>query len=928
MKTFAVCSLLVLLALPAAGVEPYLVKDIDTVPGASGSDPSGAVTFDGAVFFFAADGIGITRRQLWRSDGTAGGTFQVSDAEGGLPQPQPLAVTERLYFFLANLPLGSVDAALWVTDGTPAGTVRLTEPGVAVVGGTRLWVASQGVLYFTARDAEHGAELWRSDGTPAGTYLAADVRPGTGSSDIRELTEYRGRVWFAANDGQHGGALWSSDGTGAVLAVDPVPSSARHAAPDHLRVVGNRIAFFAFPPGRGRGRQLWAGDGTAQGTHPITSLAAGRKAPAVLLDSVIFGNRLLFVAEDRRGEELWVSDGTARGTQPLTGFAPVDAFPFQEIRGRALAGRFVFTANDGSHGDEPWITDGTPQGTRLLADVCPGECSSFSFPERVFGGRLYLTVTKGFSGRELWVTDGTPQGTRQLSDFCSSTVCGSMIFAFFEVAGRLLFVARDGDGWEIWRTDGTAAGTVRVTDFADPYLWEEKGFHGAVVDGQLLFGADDGEHGDELWRTDGTDATPPNTWLVDDINQLDVGGSFPTGLRALGGEVVFGILDGGAPALWKSDGTAAGTVPFRTFEADELDGAHPHGAWAQAGGRLFYFSSDVSRNRYVPWRTDGTAAGTFRLTGEGAASCCERQEMEAVGSTVFFDLRDQEHGHELWASDGIASEPAAGTRLVLDIQPGPADASPQELTAFQGKLFFSANGPEGTELWQSDGTAAGTVPVADVNPGADGSRPRLLTVHAGRLWFFAEDGEHGRELWSSDGTEAGTRLEVELLPDAASYESLFMSSLGDRLVFALYGNGIWVSDGTGTRKIHARSADSAETRTVFQGRLYYVSEGVLWSTDGTEAGTGPLLDRDGHPVFGAFRFAALGSRLVFIAVDQTGHLALWQSDGTPAGTFPLHPPAGIADPNDLVRAGDRVFLSGYDWTTGSELWAVREDAAP
>jgi ELWxxDGT repeat protein len=266
---------------------------------------------------------------------------------------------------------------------------------------------------------------------------------------------------------------------------------------------------------------------------------------------------------------------------------------------------------------------------------------------------------------------------------------------------------------------------------------------------------------------------------------------------------------------------------------------------------------------------------------------------------------------------------------VLDVQPGAADSFPQELTAFQGKLFFSAVGPEGTELWKSDGTAAGTVLVKDINPGPDGSRPRLLTVHAGRLWFFAEDGEHGRELWSSDGTEAGTRLEVELLPGAESYESLFMVALGDRLVFALYGNGIWVSDGTpaGTREIHGRSADFA-ILTVFQGRLYYVSEGVLWSTDGTEAGTGPLPDRDGRPVINAYRFAILGGRLVFIAVDQTGHFALWQSDGTLAGTFPLHPPAGIADPNDLVRAGDRVFLSGYDWTTGNELWAVREEAAP
>jgi ELWxxDGT repeat protein len=913
MKTFTLCALLVLLALPAAGVEPYLVKDINPVPGQSGSDPSRAVTFDGAAFFFANDGV--SGRQLWRSDGTAAGTFQVGDSGGGLAEPWPVAVTERLYFYVwprTQPRLGS-EGTLWVTDGTSAGTLRLTGAGWGVTASTSLWVASQGVLYFIGWDVEHGSELWRSDGTPAGTYLVADVRPGAEASAIEELTEYRGRVWFAADDGQHGRALWSSDGiadseAGTVLAVDPIPSSARRGTLNHIRVVGDRITFFAFPPGRGNSRQLWGGDGTARGTYPITRLAGGKGKPVYLHDSVVSGNRLYFLAEDRQGRELWVSDGTARGTQPLTGFAKPDAFLSDYLDGLEINGRFVFLADDGRHGFEAWVTDGTPQGTRLLRDICPGDCHGFAGGDLylVFGGRLLFAAAESYFS-ELWSTDGTPEGTRRISGVWPQTL--------LPAGDRLFFVAQDDHGWQVWRTDGTAAGTARVTDFEYGLLPSDES-QGTVVDGLLLFGADDGEHGFELWRTDGTAA---GTWLVEDLNQADVGGSFPTDLRPLGDEVVFNVRNDRAQVLWKSDGTAAGTVPFRTLAADERESPGQLRAHAQAGGRLFYLAHD-----YELWRTDGTEAGTFRLTGEAGAICCE---MEAVGSTVFFKLWDEEHGHELWASDGTA----AGTRLVLDIDPGAAGGFPEELTAFQGRLFFSAQGPGiggiggiGIELWQSDGTAAGTVPVKDVNPGAGGSRPRLLTVHAGRLWFFAEDGEHGLDLWSSDGTEAGTRLEVGFLPDGSSYLPDFMVSLGDRLVFSFSGNGLWASDGTpaGTRRI-ARKADSVDLRTVFRGRLYYPAEHALWSTDGTEAGTGALLDRDGNLIYGLYAFAALGDRLLFTAQNAVGQTALWQSDGTPAGTFQIHPTSGIGNVSGLVRAGDRVFFSSFDPATGTELWAVR-----
>lgn len=494
MKNLTVCSLLVFLALPAAGLESHLVKDIN--PGPLGSNPRDLAMVDGAVLFIANGG-------LWRSDGTDGGTLLLTDnaleAVPQLPDLRPVQ-TGRLYFFLNG------HRGLSVSDGTVGGTFELTGPEVRIewqgAAALSLWVPSQGALYFVARDSDHGFELWRSDGTVAGTHLVADIRPGSQGSSVEWLTEYKGQVWFAADDGQHGGALWRTDGTaaGTVLAIDPVPSSASNAAPEHIRVAGDHLTFFASTPSLALSPQLWAGDGTVQGTAPITALS-GSKGPTTLYDSQVQGNRLYFVAEDKKGQQLWASDGTRRGTRPLTRFAKRNALSggpgFQPPYGD-LNGRFLFMADDGVHGQEPWITDGTPGGTRLLRDICPGTCSGFPILGPVLGGRLYFTAKDPARGQELWSTDGRAS-THIVSDICPGS-CDSRPYAPFVVGNRLLFVAWDGQtGEEVWSTDGTAEGTVRITDFEPPFIWEEDGFNGAVLDGRLLFGAPDALHGMELW---------------------------------------------------------------------------------------------------------------------------------------------------------------------------------------------------------------------------------------------------------------------------------------------------------------------------------------------------------------------------------------------------------------------------------------------
>ena len=852
MKTFVLCILLALPALPAMAVEPYLVKDVEPATTTDGSRPADLVTLRGAILFFADDGV--SGRQLWRTDGTAAGTYTLSDFPEGDHQV-PFLATERLYFFLSSQ---AGDWGLWVSDGTPAGTLRLTGEDVTA-SNQGLFAAGQGLLYFMASDPEHGRELWRSDGTPAGTRIVADASPGPEDSDIQELTQLRGFIWF----NMRGNSIWRTDGTaaGTALAIDPVPSVPSREKVQHLQTLGGRLVFFA-PSSRRWDLQLWVSDGTARGAHPVTDLPRDTYLQG---PPVAQAGKLYFLV-GRPGEledvqTLWASDGTRRGTRVLTN-APWSRLYIEHLMfTRGMGNLLFFEAERRGYGREPWVTDGTPAGTRMLRDVCPGLCTSYTNFLEVFDGRLYFTASSAdaLEIAGLWSTDGTLAGTFLVSELCPDDHCThDPPRAAFVVGRRLVFVERaDEFDMEVWSTDGREA--VQLTDFEPEFPWSEEGVQGAVLNGQLFFNADDGEHGFELWRTDGTRA---GTEPVADLNLIVLGeSSFPRSPMSLGSLAFFFTGPDQMPVLWKSDGTEAGTVPVKAFGPGALHGSQPApNQFAEAGGVLVYFAYGYSVAGFgvAVWRTDGTEAGTFPLTGISAHLSESPVEMEALGSAAFFTFKG-DRGIELWATDGTR----AGTRVVLEDPPG---------------------------------------------------EPLHLTAHAGRLWFFTD---RGGRLWSTDGTAAA--LEADFGPEL---EATALVSLGDRLVFSFEDQGLWVMDGTGTRKISDReiraySFSSTQTRAVLQGRLFYNSTNGLHVTDGTEAGTEQLVDRDGSSI-GAASMAALDDRVVFVARE-----VLWESDGTQAGTFPIDPEVVLSYPPWLVRAGDRVFFQGFEPLTGWELWAVQ-----
>ena len=81
------------------------------------------------------------------------------------------------------------------------------------------------------------------------------------------------------------------------------------------------------------------------------------------------------------------------------------------------------------------------------------------------------------------------------------------------------------------------------------------------MNGTLFFTANDGTNGRELWKSDGTAA---GTVLVKDINP-GIAGSNPDNLTAVDDRLFFAANDGtNGDELWRSNGNAAGPSWWRT----------------------------------------------------------------------------------------------------------------------------------------------------------------------------------------------------------------------------------------------------------------------------------------------------------------------------------------------------------------------------
>jgi ELWxxDGT repeat protein len=100
-------------------------------------------------------------------------------------------------------------------------------------------------------------------------------------------------------------------------------------------------------------------------------------------------------------------------------------------------------------------------------------------------------------------------------------------------------------------------------------------------------------------------------------------------------------------------------MPVTSFIDDPADGlgveTQTNGAMVNMNGTLFFAGNDGVHGVQI-WKSDGTAAGTVMLTDTNPTTAgLNASDLTEVNGTLFFIASDPLHGTQLWKSDGTGT---------------------------------------------------------------------------------------------------------------------------------------------------------------------------------------------------------------------------------------------------------------------------------
>jgi ELWxxDGT repeat protein len=385
------------------------------------------------------------------------------------------------------------------------------------------------------------------------------------------------------------------------------------------------------------------------------------------------------------------------------------------------------------------------------------------------------------------------------------------------------------------------------------------------------------------------------------------------------------------------------------------------------------------------WVTDGTAAGTYEITGIADANTTfipplpdsppggfSPSDFAAFNGEVLFNGRNTANQWGLWVTNGTA----AGTHEIIGITGAWVNGiDPVGLTAFNGTVLFDGVDADGVRgLWVTDGTAAGThelTGIVNASASSFGFSPTDFTLFHDEVLFSGLNAANQSGLWVTDGTAAGTH-EITGIAGAStpsfnptagastpSFSPTGFTLFNGEVLFNGYDtagqSGLWVTDGTaaGTHEItgvvgaNPTYGLSPSFLTLFNGEVLFsgfdtANHFGLWVTDGTAGGTHELTGiADVLAAMASFGlnptgFIAFNGKVLFNGTDTAYQSALWVTDGTAAGTHEITGIAGASlgpnghngfDPSEFEAFNGEVLFNGYDTAGQGGLWVTDGTAA-
>lgn len=314
--------------LDSSKTKVSLLKDIR--PGKDGSEISTLTSLGNVVYFSANDGK--NGKELWRTDGTEGGTYCVKDicSEGRATtdgRTEPLVIKSEKDGVLvaeAPYPIKNYDTygPLWLT-------------------------VFNNKIFFTANDGLHGRELWSSDGTAAGTRLVQDFILGEDGGEPSNLCVENNCLYLQAKENKHEiGSFFRYDNQKnkfvAFTTFLPVKEPYEQTTFVHIKESYIRIKNEIFykkihlDPPKYNGTILCKTDSTLQKFYIIKGITNPETYPQLHEFLGQVNGIAYFSAKGEKYGELWQTDGTEEGTYKVwnskywQGAAPISLLQINE----------------------------------------------------------------------------------------------------------------------------------------------------------------------------------------------------------------------------------------------------------------------------------------------------------------------------------------------------------------------------------------------------------------------------------------------------------------------------------------------------------------------------------------------------------------------------------------------------------------------
>ena len=522
--------------------------------------------------------VEVVQSTLWQSDGTASGTAKMVYPENNEPvfAARLLESVGNISFFADDQPFDYMSAwydwkigKLWRLSGDGQEISTLTDslasPAIGVF---------EGYIYFLTRD-DSGLHLARTDENATTVETVALLYPASSLTDSVDVIFMAGTasLFVGVDDMYYGGeisAIWAF--SSASQAVEKI-SDLAYSASRKSMLIKDDLLYFSNGLTNDN-MELWRSDGTATGTGLYRDLnPTGSSFPHMFR---LFAGELWFFARDGLSPvpSIFRTNGTDAIVKVNVDVSSASGSQPHQFTG-LKSGMTLFRTK----GHDFYSTRGTPETTSIHA-FCP--FSSCDEPEPLLPigeGALWLRTedatlqyTDGRNdtdGVQTIMTNMWPGYIDLIKEYpitkhmLAPLGQNSALFFSVELTPDRTYLRK------LWRTDGSASGTTLIKNIPLPFpptaeRIDPTGIEAVVPHQKLVFFmGNDSQHGNELWRTDGSES---GTYMVKDLVPGNAKISIEN-ITSARHHVYFTYTDGGRIHLAKSRGSANNTVHVVTLPA-------------------------------------------------------------------------------------------------------------------------------------------------------------------------------------------------------------------------------------------------------------------------------------------------------------------------------------------------------------------------